>query len=102
MRRPYGGEMADNLTVTRGDGILDVFAAVNTGTTLALRHAAIEPGGGTVISNDFLGADLGMNLVDAAWRDGGNELYVRAFLNDESLYEWVWSAGRWVGPSKLK
>ena len=49
MRRPYGGEMADNLTVTRGDGILDVFAAVNTGTTLALRHAAIEPGGGAVI-----------------------------------------------------
>jgi hypothetical protein len=94
--------MAENLTVTRVDGILDVFAAVNIGETLMLRHAAIEPGGGAVISNDILGSDQGLNLVDAAWRDGGNQLYVRAFFADESIHEWVWGARGWEGPNKLK
>jgi hypothetical protein len=93
--------MAENLTATRSSGVLDVFAAVNTGSTFALRHAAIEPNGGHVISNDFLGAQQGMNLVDAGWRDGETQLYVRAFLQDESIYEWVWTGSRWEGPNKL-
>jgi hypothetical protein len=72
--------MAENITVVRGDGTLDVFAAVNTGSTLALRHAAISPSGGTVISNDFLGAETTMNLVDAGWRNSNTQLYVRTFF----------------------
>jgi hypothetical protein len=98
--------MAENLTVIRSDGSLDLFAAVNTGASFALRHGYSEANGGAVLYNDFLGSDQGINLVDAAWRNDNKELYVRAFLQDESLYEWVWSAPGgvpvWAGPTKLK
>ena len=94
--------MADNLTVVRSDGIVDLFAAVNTGSTLALRHAATGSDGGAVLSNDFLGVQPAINLVVAGWRANSTQLYVRAFLQDESLYEWVWSGSAWAGPNKLK
>ena len=93
--------MAENITVVRGDGTLDVFAVVNVNSETALRHAAINPGGGTVISNDALGMGQGINLVDAGWRDNNTQLYVRVYLNDGFLYEWFWSTGFWNGPIQL-
>jgi hypothetical protein len=93
---------AENLTVVRSNGVLDIFAAVYIGSSYRLRHSAMYPNGGAVISNDFLGAQQILNLVDAGWRDSGQQLYVRAFLVDEGLYEWVWNGYGWSGPFKLK
>lgn len=98
--------MADSITTTRPDGTLDTFGVTPCNANCSagsfeLHHAAIEPNGGAVISNDRVGiGPQVINLFDAGWRSNNTVLYVRAFSQDAQVVEWFWN-GTWNGPITL-
>jgi hypothetical protein len=99
--------MADNLTVTRPNGTLDVFSVTPCSSRCAagsfeLHHAAVAPNGGQVSFNDHVGTTAQViNLFDAGWRSTNTVLYVRAFVQDGVVVEWTWQNGQWTGPVEL-